>query len=112
MKEMFNEVEKDLICPRLEHFGKWEVFVMTLYKLRMDHTFCFIADKFGISVQTASKYFFLCLEILYEKFKNVVVWPEVEASYLNSPDIFKELFPDKFVVIIDCFEVFIQHPGK
>jgi hypothetical protein len=91
--------------------GKWEMYVMTLNKIRLDHTFSYIADKFNISPATVSKYFYASIDVIYSKFKSIVLWPESDMNIKSLPVSFKEVFGDKSIVILDCFEVFIQHPG-
>ena len=68
-----------------------------------------LAYRFGISQSTVSRYFSKVMELLYVRLSCLVCWPERGKLNKTMPMEFRKHFK-KCVVIIDCFEVFIERP--
>lgn len=86
--------------------------LLTLVKLRLNLDFKDLSFRFGISPTTASVYFQNIIDILYERFKKIIIWPDRDILQKTMPSCFIETFQDKTTVIIDCFEVFIEKPSN
>ena len=86
-----------------------EEFFLTLTKLRLNLMFVDLAQRFGISVGTASNIFNKWLEVMFVRMAFLIVWPEKDVVQKNMPPAFKQLYPD-CRVIIDCSEIFIRRP--
>lgn len=91
---------------------KFEIFFITILKLRLALPFRYFEHKFGVSNQTISKYFSKCLYVLYCKMRSLVFWPEREQLKATMPAVFKENFGDSVTVIIDCFEIKVQNSSN
>ena len=65
-----------------------------------------LAYMFDVHALTVSRYFQKWIEVMHERLKPLVKWPEQEQLYQTMPREFKKNF-SKCVVIIDCFEVFM-----
>lgn len=94
--------------------SQFQMLVLTLMKLRLNSTFTDLGYRFQIDGTTASRTFHRCIIILFKKFKNtkIVYWPE-ERNFLifSTPSYFRSIFKEAVTIIIDCFEIFIQHPS-
>lgn len=111
-KALYELLEKDL--PVIHHntkLSKFQMFLLTLMKLRNNFSFRELGFKFNISESTASHYFHKCLFVMYCKLKNLIVWPTREQLWETTPAEFKEAFGSNFVTILDCFEVYTEMPS-
>lgn len=104
-----------LIEPFLPEHGNaklspFQMFVLTLMKLRLNLLFTDLAYRFQIQVSTASNYFHRCLYILYKKFfgSKLIYWPDDQYLIVNTPSYFRSQFKDLITVVVDCFEIFIE----
>lgn len=90
----------------------FQQFLLTLMKLRLNLPFKYLSYKFSISPKTTSQIFYKCIDILYNKYKNRIVWPKRELLEKNVPQCFKENFGNRVAVVIDCFEIFTETPSN
>lgn len=111
LKIAFSAVEKYITETSITRLSKFQQFLLTLMKLRKGFDFTDLGYRFGISRQLASTYFHKIIKILYKRFKSLIMWPDKTKLKENMPECFKVSFGDKVVVIIDCFEVFIEKPS-
>lgn len=109
---VFNNIENHIAVQHNSALDKFQMLILTLMKLRLNLEFKDLAYRFAISSKTASVYFHAILEILYQKFKSLVFWPDRETVYKTMPSAFVNSFHSKTTVIIDCFEIFIEKPSK
>lgn len=110
IKELFNFVKEDLMFSN--KITPDELFVMVLYRMRLNAQLQTIAYQYGISLRTASKHFSTTLFILFKSLKLFVKWPERSILMNHIPPCFRNsTFKSNITVIIDCFEIKIQVPG-
>lgn len=107
----------DVVSPHIPShhnnlLSKFQQLLLTLMKLRLNLPFKYISYRFAVSPTTASETFYRCVDILYDKYKCFVFWPERESLQKNVPLCFQESFGKKVAVIIDCFEVFTETPSQ
>lgn len=88
----------------------FQQLVLTLKKLRLNLDFKDLGFRFNISASSASNYLKNIVNISYNRLHKLVSWPD-RTLLKNIPSCFKESFEDKSVVIIDCFEIFIETPS-
>ena len=84
-------------------------FLITLMKLRLDAPMDDLADRFGISVSTASSIFNTWIRIMSMHFKELIFFPPRDVVMNTMPQQFRDK-KCKARVIIDCTEVFIERP--
>ena len=65
-----------------------------------------------MSVPSVSNIFLKWLDILFNWLGKVIKWPEREQLLEPTPLSFRYIFGTKAVIIIDCFEVFINRPNN
>lgn len=90
---------------------KFQMFVLTLMKLRLNLTFTDLGYRFQVDEKTASRYFHRGVFILFKLFNNskFLRWPSERTNLLlNVPSYFQSNFKEKITIIVDCFEIFIE----
>lgn len=83
--------------------------LLTLMKLRLDLNMEDLADRFSISVSTASSIFSTWIKFLSCELKSLIFFPERDVVLSTMPTSFLEQ-GSRARVIIDCTEVFIERP--
>ena len=68
-----------------------------------------LAYRFSIHESTVSRIFARVLGVLFDSLKPLIIWPERDVLRKTMPMVFRTHYP-KCVVIIDCFEIFIDRP--
>ena len=91
-----------------KRLNKQDQFLLWLVKCRLNLKTVDLAYRFSISSFTVSSIFTTWTKLLRPLLENFIIWPSQETISQNLPEKFKE-FP-RTRVIIDCFEVQIQHP--
>lgn len=88
----------------------FQMFVLTLMKLRLNLTFTDLGYRFQVDDVTVSRYFHKCIYILFRLFhgSQLLHWPERSNLSFNTPNYFRCAFKGKITIIVDCFEIFIE----
>ena len=105
---IFNFV-KDLLQSKgmLSPFQK---LLMTIIRLRLNLSGRDLGYRFGgISDSTVSRTFLHVVDVLYQRLKPLIIWPERDVLRKTLPMDFRKYCPN-CVVIIDCFEIFLDRP--
>lgn len=95
--------------PVKKSFDKFKQLILTLMRLRLNVSTSFLSYAFNISVATASR---IVTDVMFIHMKPLIIWPEREHLQKTMPMQFRKHFGKKCAVIIDCFEVFIEHPSN
>lgn len=90
----------------------FEQILLTMMKLRLNLDFKDLAFRFGISPTTSSTYFKNMIDLMYQRFKKLIVWPSRDILKKTMPECFSYAFGEKISVIIDCFELYIEKPSN
>ena len=90
----------------LSHFQQ---VLLTLMRIRLNLQGQDLAYRFRVHPSTVSRTFSHVLEIMYVKLRPLIIWPERDILLKTMPMDFRKYCP-KCVVIIDCFEVFLERP--
>ena len=101
----------EAFLPHFKQMTRFQVFIMTLMRLRLNLSVQFFAFEFGVPVSTISTCFAEVIDIMYSRMEPLIKWPDHEQLQRTMPMHFRKYFGTKVVVIIDCFEVFIQRPA-
>lgn len=109
---IYNDVQKYIPQHFNVFLDPFSQLLLTLMKLRLNLDFTDIAYRFGISNTTASNYFFSIIDVLYERYNTLIIWPDREVLQKTVPECFREVFKKNVTIIIDCFEIFIQKPSN
>ena len=85
-------------------------FLMTMIRLRLNLSGRDLGYRFGgISDSTVSRTFLHVVDVLYQRLKPLIIWPDRDALRKTLPMNFCKYCPN-CVVIIDCFEIFLDRP--
>ena len=107
LKVIYNFVSKGILeTPGCSLFDQC---LLTLMKLRLNVGDKDLAYRFRISQASVSRYISKWLDILSSKLSFLIHWPERQELLKTMPSDFRKHFK-KCVIIIDCFEVFIERP--
>ena len=87
----------------------FEQLILTFMRLRLSLVGQDLGYRFGLHPSTVSRIFTNVLEVLYQRLNFLIMWPEREILRRTLPVDFRKHCP-KCVVIIDCFEIFIDRP--
>ena len=88
----------------------FQQLALTLMRLRLGSLGPELGYHFGIHPSTVSRIFSDVIEVLYVRLKFLIVWPERDVLRKTLPMDFRKNCPN-CVVIIDCFEIFIDRPS-
>ncbi|XP_068204708.1 uncharacterized protein [Palaemon carinicauda] len=91
---------------------KFQQFIATLMKYRLNLKLQDLAYRFSVSMPTMSRYFNIVTNILYARIQFLVKWPSRDELRKAMPMCFHVSFGNKVAVILDCFEVFIDRPSN
>ena len=89
----------------------FQQFVMVLMKLRLNLGDQYLAYRFGVHNSTISRYFKKWINAMYVRLKPLIKWPGRGELLKSMPVVFRKNFK-ACVIIIDCFEVFIERPSS
>lgn len=88
---------------------KFQQLLLTLMRLRLNLSGQDLGYRFHIHQSTVSRVFEFVIGVLYSKLKPLIKWPDRDALRKTMPMVFRKHYPN-CVVIIDCFEIFIDRP--
>ena len=83
-------------------------FFLTLTQLRLGLLNADVADHFDISLTKSSFIFTTWIKLLRKLLKKLVVWLPRKTIRHNLPEAFIKTGNNKFSVILDCANVFIE----
>ena len=84
-------------------------FIMVLIKLRLNLGDQDLAYRFNVDQSTVTRHIQKWIEILYVRLGPLVKWPDRSELLRTMPMSFRRSY-GKCIIIIDCFEVFIERP--
>jgi len=87
---------------------RYQLFI-TLFKVRLDLPFEFIALQCGQAQSTVNDVFWRWINLMTAQLRFIVHLPDHETIQRPLPSVFKSKFP-KLTSIVDCFEIFIDRP--
>ena len=87
----------------------FQQYLMVLMKLRLNVDNELLSSLFHVHASTVSRYFQKWICVMYERMKPLVMWPDQEQLHKTMPMEFRKNF-GRCIVIIDCFEVFMERP--
>ena len=87
-----------------------EQFFFVCVRLRTKQTLDELEDRFNVDTTTLSRYFTSWINLMYHKFKELLVFPSRRRVNHNMPQCFKSYYPTTRI-IIDCTEFFVEQPS-
>ena len=99
-------------CSISNVLSKFQQLILCLLKLRLNLSHMDLGHRFGVNKSTSSRIYLNMIDILYNRLQHLILWPEREELKETMPMSFRVHFGTKVVVIIDCFEVFLERPSN
>ena len=107
---VFNFVKDYIVITPTSSLSKFQQFVMTLMKLRLSLLNQDLGYRFKITDGSVSRLFLNMMDILFVRLKPLIKWPSRQVLLDSTPMCFRKHFGRKVIIIIDCFELFIDRP--
>ena len=85
---------------------------LTLMRPRLNLTITDLTYIYNISKSTSSKLFLKRINVSYHRLSHLIKWLDCAELVATMPLLFCKYFGTKVVVIIDCFEIFINKPSN
>jgi hypothetical protein len=111
LMQVFSLISSYLTETHLSSLTKFQQLMLTLMKLRLNVQNEFLGIIFQCAQPTVSRTFLNTLHVL-TRLQPLIRWPEREEIKKTMPMEFRRYLNGKVVVIIDCFEVFIETPSN
>ena len=90
--------------------NSFQKFLLGLIRTRLNLSGRDLGYRFGgISEATVSRTFLHVMDVVYHRLKPLIIWPERDAFRKTLPMDFRKHWQN-CVVIIDCFEIFLDRP--
>ena len=106
---VFNFVQSHIAATGHTSLSPFQQLLLTLMRLRLSLSVQDLGYRFGIHKSTVCRIFSSILEVLFARLKYLIIWPSRDVLRKTLPMDFRKHCP-KCVVIIDCFEIFIDRP--
>ena len=91
---------------------KFQQYILVLIRLRLNLAVMDLSYRFNVSQATVCRVFNSMIDLMYARMQPLVRWPSREELWKTMPMEFRPVFGTKVVVIIDCFEGFIDRPSN
>ena len=112
LKAVFDHVVKSQLISMSQKFTPFQKFMLVLVKLCLNCASQNLAYHFRISTPVFSRILLKWLTISNIKLKSLIFWPDHDALRKTMLDCFQASFGKKVAVVIDCFEIFCEHPSN
>ena len=86
-------------------------FLFTCFRLWRGYPLEDFADQFKVSPTTLSRIFITWVNLMFVKFRELLVFPSRRKVDRNMPSCFQTYYPSTRI-IIDCTEFYIQQPSS
>ena len=107
---LFNFLEGCVTTTARTSLSKFQQFIMTLMRLRLNLTLTDLGYRYHVHESTVSRVFTLWINLMHTRLSPLIRWPEREQLWKTTPLSFRKHFSTKVAIIIDCFEIFCDKP--
>ena len=107
LKTLFEYVEPHFKTQ--SSLSPFQQLLITLMRLRLNLPGRDLGYRFNVHESTICRIFLHVLEVLFVHLKPLIIWPDRDSLRKTMPMVFRKHYP-KCVVIIDCFEIFLDPP--
>ena len=112
MMTVFHFLESFINTTARTSLSKFQQFLLTMMRLRLNLSLCDLGYRFGVSTSTALRVFTAWPDVTYIRLSPLIRWPSREELWKTMPLSFRKHFGTKVTIIIDCFEVFFDKPSN
>ena len=107
---LFNFLEGCVTTTARTSLSKFQQFIMTLMRLRLNLTLTDLGYSYHVHESTVSRVFTLWINLMHTRLSPLIRWPEREQLWKTTPLSFSKHFSTNVAIIIDCFEIFCDKP--
>ena len=97
--------------PFIGKLSRFQEILLVLMKLRLNLEEQDLAYRFCVSQSTVSNVFRKWIYTMAEQLSFLIHWPSREQMMTSMPMVFRKFFKN-CICILDCTEVFIEHPAN
>ncbi|XP_028403929.1 uncharacterized protein LOC114526517 [Dendronephthya gigantea] len=112
LMQVFGLCEPFISTTSQSALNKFEQFILVLLRLRLNLPLKDLGYRFNVSLSTVSRIWHKVITVMHQRVKFLIDWPQREFLQATMPMDFRNAFGSKVVVIIDCFEVYIERPSN
>ena len=109
---IFNIVAAGVPSSPQAKLQKFQCFILTLMKLRLNTSNYDLAFRFSISTSTVGRIFIRWLEAMEVRLSFLIAWPTRDCLHKTMPSCFQVNYGCRVTSIIDCFKLFIEKPSS
>ena len=110
MITLFNYLQDIVSLTARSSLSKFEQFVLTLMRLRLNLPLSDLGYRFGVSTSTAFRVFNTWLDVMFVRLSPLIRWPSRKELWKTMPLSYRKHFSKNVTIIIDCFETFCDQP--
>ena len=110
MITLFNYLQDIVSLTARSSLSKFEQFVLTMMRLRLNLPLGDLGYRFGVSTSTAFRVFYTWLDVMFVRLSPLIRWPSREELWKTMPLSYRKHFSKNVTIIIDCFEIFCDKP--
>ena len=108
LQKLFDYIKQDL--KKHSALSPFQQLLVTLMRLRLSLCGKDLGYRFKVHESTICRTFEFVVGLLYAKLKPLIIWPSRDALVKTMPMVFRKHYPHCVVIIIDCFEIFVDRP--
>ena len=112
LKAVYDHVVKSLPVDGSCKLSLFQQFMCTVLKLRLNDPNQYLAFQFHVSTLTVSRILSRWLTQMDIRLQDLIIWPERDSLRKTMPECFQQSFGKRVAIIIDCFEIFLEHPSN
>lgn len=109
LNKLFEVIKPNLSDYKEKGLSKFDCFVVTLSKLRLDLPISYLSYVFGVDTCVMSKMYRETLQMMNWKIGPLVDWPDDQTLLKNTPNCFKEVMGDKCIILIHFLEIIVKN---
>ena len=112
LMSVYKMIATPFTASAISKLSKFQCFILTLMKLRLNSSNYDLGFRFSISESTVSRVFARWIEAMDIRLSFLILWPDQAVLQKTMPFCYRLHYGLKVASIIDCFEIFVEKPTK
>uniref|UniRef100_A0A146LDP2 THAP-type domain-containing protein n=1 Tax=Lygus hesperus TaxID=30085 RepID=A0A146LDP2_LYGHE len=112
LKIVYDLVECELPHTHRNSLPKFSEFILAMMRLRLGCSGTDLGYRFNVSQSAASSICSRWFKGMSARLSSTITWPDRHELRRTTPDCFKDVFGDRFTVMLDFFELSIEKPSS
>ena len=110
LMSLFEFISPYILHTHLNKLSLFQEYILTLMRLRLNLALQDLGYRFNIAKNSASRVFVKWIVVMAARMDHLIQWPSRDMLWKTTPECFRKNYGTKVVVIMDCFEVFMERP--